>query len=153
LSVNPTTSTVSARTAIRSLTRAPSAPAGSEISADVRAVSDTTAEPSPSVRQADPCLVRRSKRFQTSRSLLAKADPELLRYIYGAFQFTVELDRNTPEIRMKALVSSAFSVASDLDSIAATVAHKDIAGERGERFVLIGELSVTVERVAPWPGS
>jgi hypothetical protein len=39
-----TTSTVSARTAIRSLTRAPSAWDGSEISADVRAVSDTTAE-------------------------------------------------------------------------------------------------------------
>ena len=39
LSVNPTTSTVSASTAIRSLTRAASAWAGSEISADVRAVS------------------------------------------------------------------------------------------------------------------
>ena len=41
LSVNPTTSTVSARTAMRSLTRWPSASAGSEISADVRAVTDT----------------------------------------------------------------------------------------------------------------
>jgi hypothetical protein len=29
---------------------------------------------------------------------------------------------------MKALISSAFSTASDLDSIAATVAHKTIAG-------------------------
>jgi hypothetical protein len=44
LSVNPTTSTVSARTAIRSLTRAPSASVGSEISAEVRAVSETIAE-------------------------------------------------------------------------------------------------------------
>jgi hypothetical protein len=43
LSVKPTTSTVSARTAIRSLTPAPSASAGSEISGDVKAVSDTTA--------------------------------------------------------------------------------------------------------------
>src|SRR5207244_723134 len=58
LAVNPPASTLSARTAIRSLTRTPSASVGSEISADVRAVSDTTAEPSPSVRQADPCLVR-----------------------------------------------------------------------------------------------
>lgn len=45
-----------------------------------------------------------------------------------AFQFTVELDRNTPEVRMKALVSSASGAASDLDSIAATAAHKAIAG-------------------------
>jgi site-specific DNA recombinase len=59
---------------------------------------------------------------------LAEADPELRRYIYEAFQFNVELDRNTPEVRMKALISSAFSTASDLDSIAATVAHKTIAG-------------------------
>jgi hypothetical protein len=49
-----------------------------------------------------------------------------------AFQFTVELDRNTPEVRMKALVSSASGAASDLDSIAATAAHKAIAGERFE---------------------
>jgi hypothetical protein len=62
-----------------------------------------------------------------SRSFV-KADPELFRSIYEAFQFTVELDRNTPEIRMKALVPSAFTAAGDLDSIAATVAHKAIAG-------------------------
>jgi hypothetical protein len=37
-----------------------------------------------------------------------RPDPELRRYIYEAFQFAVELDRNTPEVRMKALVSSAF---------------------------------------------
>jgi hypothetical protein len=55
---------------------------------------------------------------------LAEADPELRRYVYEAFQFAVELDRNTPEVRMKALVSSAFGAASDLDSIAATLAHK-----------------------------
>jgi hypothetical protein len=49
---------------------------------------------------------------------------------------------------MKALVSSVFDTATDLDSIAATVAHKTIAGER---FVLIGDHSVAVERVFPWP--
>jgi hypothetical protein len=49
---------------------------------------------------------------------------------FKRFQFSVELDRNKPEIRMKALVSSAFGAASNLDSIAATVAHKTIAGGR-----------------------
>ncbi len=65
---------------------------------------------------------------QPSTTPLTLAAPELRHYIYEAFQFTVELDRNTPEVRMKALVSSAFGAASDLDSIAATVAHKAIAG-------------------------
>ena len=59
---------------------------------------------------------------------LAKADPELRRRVFEAFHFSVELDRNKPEIRMKALVSSAFGTAGDLDSIAAKVADKTIAG-------------------------
>src|SRR4051812_28169404 len=66
LSVNPTTSTVSARTAMRSLTRWPSASAGSEISADVRAVTDTgeSSQPdAPETRRG-----RRKKGRQTSLS-------------------------------------------------------------------------------------
>jgi site-specific DNA recombinase len=59
---------------------------------------------------------------------LAEADPELRRRVYEAFQLAVELDRNKPEIRLKALVSSAFSEAGDLDGIAEEVADKAIAG-------------------------
>jgi len=85
-----------------------------------------------------------------SRSL-AEADPELRRQIYERFQFAVELDRNKPEVRMKALVSTAFMEANDLEDLAAVmVADKSIAGER---FVLIGDLSVPIERVFPWPRS
>jgi hypothetical protein len=50
---------------------------------------------------------------------LAKADPELRRRVFEALQFGVELDRNKPEIRMKALVSSAFGAAGSPYSIAA----------------------------------
>ena len=59
---------------------------------------------------------------------LAKADPELRRSVYEAFQFGIELDRNKPEIRLKALVSSAFSTTSDLDDLAGMVANGVIAG-------------------------
>lgn len=59
---------------------------------------------------------------------LAKADPELRRQVYEAFQFGIELDRNKPETRLKALVSSAFSTASDLDDLAGMVANGVIAG-------------------------
>jgi site-specific DNA recombinase len=59
---------------------------------------------------------------------LAKTDPELQRRIFEIFHLRVELDRNTPEVRMKALVSSAFSEAADLDDLAATVTDKAIAG-------------------------
>jgi hypothetical protein len=63
-----------------------------------------------------------------SRSL-AEADPELRRQIYERFQFSVELDRNKPEVRMKALVSTAFMEANDLEDLAAVmVADKSIAG-------------------------
>jgi hypothetical protein len=57
---------------------------------------------------------------------LAKTDPELQRRIFEIFHLRVELDRNTPEVRMKALVSSAFSAATDLDDLAATVTDKAI---------------------------
>jgi hypothetical protein len=59
---------------------------------------------------------------------LAKADPELRRSVYEAFQFAIELDRNKPEIRMKALVSSAFSTTKNLDDLAGKVAIGVIAG-------------------------
>lgn len=38
---------------------------------------------------------------------LVKADPELRRRVFEAFQFGVELDRSKPKIRIRALVSSA----------------------------------------------
>jgi hypothetical protein len=52
---------------------------------------------------------------------LAEADPELRRQIYERFQFSVELDRNKPEVRMKALVSTAFLEANDLEDLAAVM--------------------------------
>ena len=59
---------------------------------------------------------------------LAKADPELRRQVYEAFHFAVELERNKPEVRLKARLSSAFSTAGDLDDFASMVANKAIAG-------------------------
>jgi hypothetical protein len=59
---------------------------------------------------------------------LAKANPELRRSVYEAFRFGIELDRNKPEIRLKALVSSAFSTTSDLDDLAGMVTIGVIAG-------------------------
>ncbi len=59
---------------------------------------------------------------------LAKADPELRRSVYEAFQFAIELDRNKPEIRLKALVSSAFSTTKDLHDLADKVTNGVIAG-------------------------
>jgi hypothetical protein len=38
---------------------------------------------------------------------LARAEPELQRRIFEAFHLTIELDRNAPEVRLSALVSSA----------------------------------------------
>lgn len=64
-------------------------------------------------------------------SRLAKADPELRRAVFSAFRLSVEIDRNSGLIRMKALVSSAFGRATDLDDLA--VAHKGIAGARFAR--------------------
>jgi len=45
---------------------------------------------------------------------LAKADPEQRRAVFDAFRLRVEIDRNAAEVRLKALVSSAFSEAGEL---------------------------------------
>jgi hypothetical protein len=56
---------------------------------------------------------------------LKEADPELRRAVFDAFRLRVEIDRNSGLIRLKALVSSAFSQASALSDISAS---KAIAG-------------------------
>jgi hypothetical protein len=56
---------------------------------------------------------------------LKEADPELRRAVFEAFRLRVEIDRNSGVIRLKALVSSAFSQAGALSDIGAT---KAIAG-------------------------
>ena len=57
---------------------------------------------------------------------LASADPKLRRDIYNAFHLSVELDRNAGQIRLKALLSSAFSEVNNLEDL--SVARKAIAG-------------------------
>jgi hypothetical protein len=59
------------------------------------------------------------------RETLAAADPKLRRQVYDAFRLSVEIDRNQAQIRLKALVSSAFTEATNLEAL---VAHKAIAG-------------------------
>jgi hypothetical protein len=81
---------------------------------------------------------------------LAKADPELRRRVYEAFHLSVELDRNTPQIRLKALLSSAFSAANDLDDFASMVANQAIAGGR---YGPISDQQLAVEAVVIWPVS
>jgi hypothetical protein len=56
---------------------------------------------------------------------LIDAKPELRRDVFDAFRLRIELDRNAGQIRLKALVSSAFSGKS-LDDLA--VARGTIAG-------------------------
>ncbi len=56
---------------------------------------------------------------------LTKADPELRRAVFDAFRLRIEIDRNSGLVKLKALVSSAFSGKS-LDDIA--VARGTIAG-------------------------
>jgi Recombinase len=56
---------------------------------------------------------------------LTGADPELRRAVFDAFRLSVEIDRNAGQIRLKALVSSAFSQARDLKSL---VANGGVAG-------------------------
>jgi hypothetical protein len=56
---------------------------------------------------------------------LAEADPELRRAVFEAFRLCVEIDRNSGLIRLKALVSSAFSQVKDLSELCST---KAIAG-------------------------
>jgi hypothetical protein len=82
---------------------------------------------------------------------LTHAEPELQRRIFEVFHLRIELDRNAPHVRLSALVSSAFAEAGDLDSLAATVTDKAIAGERSAP---VSDLSVSIGRTVPdWPGS
>jgi len=53
------------------------------------------------------------------------ADSELRRRVFDAFRLSVSLDRNARQIHVKALVSSAFTKARDLQSL---VANGFIAG-------------------------
>ncbi len=62
------------------------------------------------------------------REALAKADPKTRRAVYEAFRLSVEIDRNAGEIRMKALVSSAFRNVRDLEGLTGLVANGGIAG-------------------------
>jgi site-specific DNA recombinase len=48
---------------------------------------------------------------------LVDADPEQRRAVFDAFRLRVEIDRNAGEVRLKALVSSAFGEASDLAEV------------------------------------
>jgi hypothetical protein len=56
---------------------------------------------------------------------LARADPELRRRVFDAFRLSVAIDKNAAQIHVKALVSSAFTKARDLQSL---VANESIAG-------------------------
>lgn len=56
---------------------------------------------------------------------LKMADPEQRRAVFEAFRLRVEIDRNVQQIRLKALVSSAFSQVRNLSELCAT---KAIAG-------------------------
>jgi len=56
---------------------------------------------------------------------LALADPELRRRVSDAFRLAVALDRNAGQIRVKALISSAFTKSHDLQNL---VANGAIAG-------------------------
>jgi hypothetical protein len=78
------------------------------------------------------------------RETLTAADPKLRRQVYDAFRLTVEIDRNEAQIRLKALVSSAFAGATDLEAL---VAYKAMAGER---YALTGDPAVSVEWAVEW---
>jgi site-specific DNA recombinase len=56
---------------------------------------------------------------------LAAADPELRRRVYEAFGLTVTLDKNTRQIQIRALISSALTPHDNLKQI---VANESIAG-------------------------
>lgn len=74
---------------------------------------------------------------------LKEADPKLRRAVFEAFRLRIEIDRNSGLIRLKALVSSAFSQVKDLSELGST---KAIAGAGFER------ISATAYRLAIiWP--
>jgi hypothetical protein len=50
------------------------------------------------------------------KSLIA-ADPDIRRAVFDAFRLRVEIDRNSGQIRLKALVSSAFGEATNLSDL------------------------------------
>jgi hypothetical protein len=50
---------------------------------------------------------------------LAQANPELRRRVFDAFRLAVALDRNAGQIRVKALISSAFTKSRDLQNLVA----------------------------------
>jgi beta-glucosidase-like glycosyl hydrolase len=75
---------------------------------------------------------------------LAAADPKVRRQVYDAFRLSVEIDRNQAQIRLKALISSAFTEATDLEAL---VAHKAIAGGR---YALTGDRAISVQWAAEW---
>ncbi len=56
---------------------------------------------------------------------LTNADPKLRRAVFDAFRLSVEIDRNAGQLRVKALVSSAFNGVRDLKSL---VANEGVAG-------------------------
>jgi hypothetical protein len=60
---------------------------------------------------------------------LAEADPETRYALYESFRLRVEIDRNAGQIRLKALVSSAFSEIKGLSELSGS-APKAIARER-----------------------
>jgi hypothetical protein len=76
---------------------------------------------------------------------LAAAEPEVRRRVFDAFRLSVSLDRNARQIHVKALVSSAFTKARDLQSL---VANESIAGARHGP---ISHRSISVESLVEWP--
>lgn len=95
---------------------------------------------------------------------LAEADPKQRRAVFDAFRLSVEIDRNTGRLRLKALDPSAFSQVRDLKSL---VASGGIAGAGFERIPLpaigsskfdtcldravLWSLSQTVLQSCTWP--
>lgn len=70
---------------------------------------------------------------------LADAEPKLRRAVFDAFRLSVEIDRNAGHLRIKALVSSAFSGVRDLKQLVTN------GGVAGAGFGLKGDLAVPIE--------
>lgn len=68
-----------------------------------------------------------------------RAEPELRRRVSDAFRLSVAIDENAAQVRVKALVSSAFTQSGDLESL---VANGAIAGTG------FGPTSATAYRIA-----
>jgi ERCC4 domain len=76
---------------------------------------------------------------------LAAAEPELRRRVFDAFRLAVALDRNAGQIRVKALISSAFTNTRDLQNLVANGAIP------GVRYGPISDRSIAVESLVEWP--